>query len=97
MNYAELQNATTCIPCDGANAPSKPTVPLSGMMDQANNMAEEILIMAYKINSHMFGIGKPNEEKAASPQCFRDVLNNQLMTLDKVVAELASIMAALGV
>lgn len=25
MNYAELQNATTCIPCDGAN-PLLPTV-----------------------------------------------------------------------
>lgn len=94
MNY---ENANTCAPCEDSAIPSKPIVPLSDMMDRANNMAEEILMMAYKINAHMFGMGKPNEEKAASPQCFRDALNNQMMTLDKVANELTSIMAALGV
>lgn len=93
MNY---ENAKTCVPCEGTAIPSNPT-PLSGMMDQANNMAEEILMMAYKINAHMFGMSKPDGENAASPQCFRDALNNQIMTLDKAASELMSIMAALGV
>ncbi len=93
----KYENAKTCVPCEGTASPSAPTKPLSGMMDQANNMAEEILIMAYKINAHMFGMGKPDGENAASPQCFRDALNNQIMTLDKAAIELMSIMAALGV
>lgn len=94
MNY---ENAKTYVPCEGTAIPSSPTVPLSGMMDQANNMAEEILIMAHKINAHMFGMSNPDGENAASPQCFRDALNNQIMTLDKAASELLSIMAALGV
>lgn len=56
MNY---ENAKTCVPCECTAIPSNPTKPLSGMMDQANNMAEEILMMAYKINAHMFGMSKP--------------------------------------
>lgn len=96
MNYDNLQNAKTCVPCDEMVA--RPIrEPLTGMMDQANNMAEEILMMAYKINAHMFGMSKPDGENAASPQCFRDALNNQIMTLDKAASELMSIMAALGV
>lgn len=94
MNY---ENANICVPCEGSTISTKPIVPLSGMMDQANNKAEEILIMAYKINAHMFGMSNPDGENAAPPQCFHDALNNQIMTLDKAASELASIMAALGV
>lgn len=93
MNY---ENAKTGVPCEGTAIPSNPTVSLSGMMDQANNKAEEILIMAHKINAYMFGMSNPDGENAASPQCFHDALNNQIMTLDKAASELASIMAALG-
>lgn len=88
---------TNCVPCEGTAIQSKPIPPLSSMMDAANFIAEEILTMVYKINTHMFGIGKPNEEKAISPQCFRDALSIQLATLNAASKELASIMEALGV
>ena len=71
--------------------------PLSSMMDQANNMAQEILIMAQKINAHMFGVSNPDRDEAESPRCFQDVLIKQLRTLNEATCELAAMMDKLGV
>lgn len=87
---------TNCVPCEGTAIQSKPTAPLSAMMDQANNMAAEVLMMAYKINRHMFGMNSPTDDKA-EPQCFRDALSIQITTLEKAAKELNLIMEALGV
>ena len=73
------------------------TVPLSSMMDQANNMAQEILIKAYKINTHMFGVNAPDRDETPPPKCFRDVLANQLKVLSEAACELDEIMDKLGV
>lgn len=71
---------------------------LSGVMDQANGMAQRVLTMAQAINSHMFGgVATTTEGEAAPPGSFRDVLNNQVETLDKAVRELESTMEELGV
>ena len=94
MNY---ENAKTYVPCEGTAIPSNPTVPLSGMMDQANNMAEEILIMAHKINAHMFGVNAPDRGETPPPKCFRDALAEQLKTLSEAARELDEIMEKLGV
>lgn len=71
--------------------------PLSSMMDQAKNMAQEILIMAQKINAHMFGVSTPDRDEAPYPKCFQEVLTDQLKTLNEATCELAAIMDKLGV
>ena len=71
---------------------------LSGMMNQANGMAQRVQTMAHAINSHMFGgVTTTTEGEAATPGCFRDVLDNQVETLDKAVRELELTMMELGV
>lgn len=95
MNYDSLQNAKSCAPCDGVNA--QPVLePLTGMMDQANNMADEILAQVSRVNALLFGESNPDSEKA-SPRCFRDAVSLQVRTLSKIEAELEEIMQALGV
>ena len=93
MSYEDNGNSVGCVP---SNSPS-PIVPLSSMMDQANNMAQEILIKAQKINAHMFGVSNPDRDEAESPRCFQDVLIKQLKTLNEAMCELAAMMDKLGV
>lgn len=95
MNYDNLQNAKTCVPCD--DVPVLPTPePLTGMMDQANNMADEILAQVNRVKALLFGESNPDEEKA-SPRCIRDAVGIQVSTLGRIEAELVEIMQALGV
>lgn len=93
MSYEDNGNSVGCVP---SNIPS-PIVPLSSMMDQANNITQEILNMAQKINVHMFGVSITDRDEAEPPTCFRDVLVNQLKTLNEATCELAAIMDKLGV
>ena len=95
MNYDNLQNANTCAPCDGVNA--RPVLePLTGMMAQANNMADEILAQVSRVKALLFGESNPDGEKA-SPRCFRDAVSLQVSTLSRIQTELVEIMQALGV
>lgn len=87
---------TNCAPCESVEDLKKPIAPLSGMLDQANNMATEALVMARRIKRHMFGTDKSTDDKA-KPQCFREALEIQRITINEVVEELASIMDGLGV
>lgn len=50
MNYNDMQNAKTCAPCDGVNAQSIPE-PLTGMMEQANNIAGKILTQVNRVKA----------------------------------------------
>ena len=93
MSYEDNGNSVGCVP---SNSPS-PIVPLSSTMDQANNMAQEILIKAYKINAHMFGVNAPDRDETPPPKCFRDALAEQLNTLSEAARELDEIMDKLGV
>lgn len=95
MNYNDMQNAKTCAPCDGVNAQSIPE-PLTGMMDQANNMADEILTQVSRVKALLIAKSNPDEEKD-SPRCFRDAVSLQVSTLRKIETELVEIMQALGV
>ena len=95
MNYNDMQNAKTCAPCDGVNAQSIPE-PLTGMMDQANNMADEILEQVNRVKELLFAESTPDEEKI-SPCCFRDAVSLQVSTLRKIGIELVKIMQSLGV
>lgn len=95
MNYDSLQNAKTCAPCDCVNAQSIPE-PLTGMMDQANNMADEILTQVNRVKALLFAESNPDKEKD-SPRCFRDAVRLQVSTLSKIETELGEIMQALGV
>lgn len=92
MNY---ENAKTCVQCDEANI-QPVREPLTGMMDQANNMADEILAQVSRVKALLFGESNPDCEKA-SPRCFRDAVSLQVSTLSKIEAELVEIMQALGV
>ena len=93
MSYEDNGNSVGCVPSNS----SSPIVPLSSTMDQANNMAQEILIKAYKINAHMFGVNAPDRDETPPPKCFRDVLANQLKVLSEAACELDEIMDKLGV
>nr|DAI53676.1 MAG TPA: hypothetical protein [Caudoviricetes sp.] len=90
--------ATNCVPyCEDTGKVKDPEpLPLSSVMDQANNLATETLVMVCRIRQHLFGVDKGIENEP-KPQCFRDVLTNQRTTLGQVVEELARIMDELGV
>lgn len=94
MSYEDNRN---CVSAPEAGMLQGNTVPLSSMMDQANNMAQEILTMAQKINAHMFGASTSDRDEAEPPMCFQDALTNQLKTLSKATCELAALMDKLGV
>lgn len=94
MSYEDNRN---CVGAPEAGMLQGSATQLSGMMDQANNIAQEILIMAQKINVHMFGVSITDRDEAEPPTCFRDVLVNQLKTLNEATHELAAIMDKLGV
>ena len=94
MSYEDNRN---CVSTPEAGMLQGNTVPLSSMMDQANNMAQEILTMAQRINAHMFGANAPDRDETPPPKCFRDVLANQLKALSEATCELDEIMDKLGV
>lgn len=95
MNYDNLQNAKTCVPCDEMVA--RPIrEPLTGVMDQANNMADEILTQVNRVKALLIAESNPDKEKD-SPRCFRDAVSLQVSTLRKIETELVEIMQALGV
>lgn len=95
MNYNDMQNAKICAPCDGVNA--QPIhEPLTGMMDQANNIAGEILTQVNRVKALLIAESNPNKEED-SPRCFRDAVSLQVSTLSKIETELVEIMQALGV
>ena len=94
MSYEDNRN---CVSAPEAGMLQGNTVPLSSMMDQANNMAQEILTMAQRINAHMFGVNAPDRDETPPPKCFRDVLANQLKALSEAACELDEIMDKLGV
>ena len=94
MSYEDNRN---CVGAPEAGMLQGITAPLSNMMDQANNMAQEILIRVQKINACMFGVSITDRDEAEPPTCFRDVLANQLKTLNEATCELAAIMDKLGV
>lgn len=93
MNY-DVQNVEPCIPCDAGVRPNPE--PLTGMMDQANNMADEILTQVNRVKALLIAESNPDEEKD-SPRCFRDAVSLQVSTLRKIETELVEIMQALGV
>lgn len=95
MNYDNLQNAKTRVPCDEMVA--RPIrEPLTGVMDQANKMADEILTQVNRVKALLIAESNPDEEKD-SPRCFRDAVSLQVSTLRKIETELVEIMQALGV
>lgn len=93
MSYEDNGKSIGCMP---SNSPIH-IVPLSSTMEQANEMAQEILIKAYKINAHMFGVNAPDRDETPPPKCFRDVIAEQLKTLSEAARELDEIMEKLGV
>ena len=95
MNYNDMQNAKTCAPCDGVNAQAIPE-PLTGRMEQANNIAGEILTQVNRVKALLIAESNPNKEKDP-PRCFRDAVSLQVSTLREIETELVEIMQALGV
>lgn len=85
----------TNIPCGEVKEPI--VEPLSAMMGEADKRANDILVMAYKINQHLFGICLPVKKDEFNPQCFRDVLRHHNEQLLMIYEELAKISELLGV
>ncbi len=94
MSYEDNRN---CVSCATPAVLQETEISLSAMMDQASSMAQKVLTMAREINSHMFGGIATLTEGEAPSVCFRDILDNQIKTLDKAVYELSSTMEELGV
>lgn len=94
MNYNDMQNVKTGIPCEAEVQPVPD--PLTGMMAQANNIADEILTQVNRVKALLIAESNPDKEKA-SPRCFRDAVSLQVSTLSKIETELGEIMQALGV
>lgn len=94
MSYEDNRN---CVGAPEAGMLQGSAAPRSSMMDQANKIAQEILIMAQKINACMFGVSTPDRDEAPYPKCFQEVLTDQLKTLNEAMCELAAIMDKLGV
>lgn len=88
---------TNCVPdCEDTGKVKDPEqLPLSSAMAQANDLATETLVMVGRIRQHLFGVDKGIEEEP-KPQCFRDTLTNQRITLGRVMEELARIIDELG-
>lgn len=93
MSYEDNRNSVSCAAPDIQATGMQ----LLGMMTQGDNMAQEILIMAQKINACMFGVSTPDRDEAPYPKCFQEVLTDQLKTLNEATCELAAIMDKLGV
>ena len=83
------------IPCMEAVEPM--VEPLSAMMGKADNFANDILVMANKIDQHLFGICPPVKKDEFNPKCFRDVLGHHNEQLLMICEELAKISELLGV
>lgn len=95
MNYDNLQNAKPCVPCDEMGA--RPIrEPLTGVMDQANKMADEILTQVNRVKELLFAERNSDEDREP-PRCFREAVRLQVSTLSKIETELGEIMQALGV
>ena len=71
--------------------------PLSAIMGRANNLSKEALLMAYRINAHLFGKGEPQNEESCEPRCYRDVMEMHTINLEKLCKELSQIMQYIGV
>ena len=75
----------------------KQILPLTAKMEEAHKLAYEALLITYKINECMFGIGKPNQCDEASPKCYIDVMEMHLETLRRLYDDLSSISGRIGV
>lgn len=64
MSYEDNRNSVSCA-APGIQATG---MQLSGMMTQGDNMAQEILNMAQKINVHMFGVSITDRDEAEPPR-----------------------------
>ena len=84
----------TNIPCGEVSEPI--VEPLATMMGKAEKFANDILVMAYKINQHLFGICPSVKKEEFEPYCFRDALGHHNEQLLMICEELAKISELLG-
>ncbi len=94
-NYKINENMICCGESKSVN--SAPEESLTKMLDEAAGLATDALLVARKINHHLFGIGEPQNEEKCNPECFRDVLNYTGKRLSELCKELARITDRLGV
>lgn len=74
----------------------KPKECLTAMLDEAHCVACDCLILASQIKEHLFGKEPPMNEPPKSPECFRDVLENQRIAIYSIAKTLAQIKEGLG-
>lgn len=92
MNYGtcnENMNECTCVP--------ETIESMTDIMKSTSMIANDVLAMTRRINSHLFGIGNPLCEKEADPKCFRDDLVKTKCELLATAEELQKMCSMLGV
>lgn len=94
-NYKINENMICCGEPKSVNSASEES--LTKMLDEAASLATDALLVARRINHHLFGIGEPQNEEKCNPECFRDVLNCTGKRLSELNVELARITDRLGV
>ena len=78
--------------------PTEGIDPVSTMMDCAEKITNDALLMAKKINVHMFGkTATPDADVAKEVKCFADAMRMHNNMLCVLAEELSMMMARLGV
>lgn len=70
---------------------------LTNMMNTAACLSTDALVIAQRINQHLFAKGELTNEDKNNPECFRDVLSFTVKRLSKLCEELSHITNMLGV
>ena len=99
MSYNEKEFTCSNNESRGCEAKVVP-LPMQTMTDlvrETGNIAMDILVMARRVNGHLFGKNTANcESKEAEPRCFRDEMEKTKETLLNTAAELSKILESLG-
>lgn len=96
MNDYRMAEERTIAVCEESHPPIH-DVSLSSLMHASYEKAQAALIMAYRINCHLFGEGVAKNEDGTSPSCFMGELVMTDNTINSLCTELECIMKRLGV
>lgn len=81
----------------GESKPPIRDMSLSSLMHASYENVQNALVMAYKINCHLFGEGVTKNADGSSPSCFAEELAMTDHTILALCTELEDLMKKLGV
>ena len=92
MNYNACNEPVNEVKCSTV----EPMQSLGEMMKETRAIASDIFATIRKINSYMFGVLQPCDEKNTEPTCFRDELTKTKCELLATREQLYNISSMLG-